>query len=248
MKTNYGLIAAAAFLFGAGALYAETSLNLDVAFGIRYVPPSLVTVPQGERVTVKAPAGNVPSQWLKDGRPVDGATDPTLVIASATSSHAGVYVYTSTGPGIPERGSQLLMLNVGPQQRFLNLSTRALAGKGDQTLIAGFVVSGSETKAVLIRAVGPSLAKFGLTGFIKEPVLKVFDSAGRPYAEHYDFGPGGRAAAIAEATKKTGAFPFLPGSKDAVELMPFRAGAYSVQVESADGDTGLALVEIYEVP
>ena len=115
-------------------------------------------------------------------------------------------------------------------------------------MIAGFVVSGAEKKAVLIRAVGPSLAKFGLTGFIKEPVLKVFDSASRPYAEHYDFAPGGKAAAIAAATKKTGAFPLLEGSKDAVELMPFRAGAYSVQVESADGETGLALVEIYEVP
>jgi hypothetical protein len=248
MKTYYGLIAAAAVLFGTGVMYAETSLNLDVAFGVRYVPPSLVSVPQGERVTVKAPDWNRPSHWLKDGRALEGATEPVLVIPSATSSDAGVYVYTPDGPGIPERGSQLLMLNVGPQQRFLNLSTRALAGKADQKLIAGFVVSGPETKAVLIRAVGPSLAKFGLTGFIKEPVLKIFDSAGRPYAQHYDFAPGAKATAIADATNKTGAFPLLPGSKDAVELMPFRAGAYSVQVESGDGETGLALVELYEVP
>jgi hypothetical protein len=247
MKTNYGLVAALLALLSASAIHAETSLVLDVAFGIRYVPPSVVSVPQGERVTVKAPSMITAAQWHKDGQPLTGATDPTLIFESANPADAGIYVYTPTGPGIPERGSQLLVLNVGPEQRFLNLSTRALAGTGDQTLIAGFVVGGTETKKVLVRAVGPSLAKFGMTGFIKEPLIKIFDSAGRPYVEHYDFAPGGRAAAIEEATRKTGAFPFIPGSKDAVDLVPFRAGAYTVQVGSGDGSTGTALLELYEV-
>jgi hypothetical protein len=228
---------------------AETSLVLDVAFGIRYVPPSLVSVPLTERVTVTAPALGPNANWFKDGQPLVGATDPVLVIPSARASDAGVYIYSPAGPGIPERGSQALALNVGPQHRFLNLSTRAFSGPGDQKLITGLVVKGGpESKAVLIRAVGPSLAKFGINGFIKEPVLKVFDGAGRPHLERYDFPPGKKAEAIADATKKVGAFPLADGSKDAVDLIPFKAGAYTVHVDSADGSAGLALIEVYEVP
>ena len=248
MKTKLRLISALATFLGAGVLRAETSLVLDVAFGIRYVPPSNVTIPVGERLTVRAPAMNATAGWMKDGKPLAGATDPIQVIPAVSVSDSGVYVYTTPGPGIPERGSQLLMLNVGPQQRFLNLSTRAAAGKEEQTLIGGFIVSGSDSKAVLIRAVGPSLSKLGVVGFMKEPRLRIFDSAGRPYAEHYDFPVGGKEAAIAGATGKTGAFPLTVGGKDAVELLPFRAGAYTVHVDSADGSTGIVLLEVYEVP
>jgi hypothetical protein len=248
MKTKLQLIFALAAFLGAGVLHAETTLVLDVAFGTRYVPPSQITVPIGERLTVRAPAMNATAGWMKDGKPLAGATDPILVIEAVSVSDAGVYVYTTPGPGIPERGSQLLMLNVGPQQRFLNLSTRAVAGKDEQTLIGGFVVSGSDAKAVLIRAVGPSLSKLGVGGFMKEPRVKVFDSAGRAYAEHDGYPAGGKAAAIAEATAKTGAFPLIAGGKDAVELLRFRAGAYTIHIDSADGSTGIVLLEVYEVP
>lgn len=191
---------------------------------------------------ITAPAIGSNAQWFKDNRPIQGATTPTLVISSASPTDAGIYTYG---------GSQALLLNVGPQQRFLNLSTRALAGSGDQTLIAGFVVNGTNVKAVLIRAVGPSLAKFGITGFLAEPVIQIYDSTGKPYTDDYAYAAvvgGGKEAAIAAATEKTGAFPFIAGSKDAVDLRPFPPGAYSIHVTSKNGSTGLALVELYEVP
>jgi hypothetical protein len=251
MKAKIAFLVALAALHGASFLSAETSLRLDVAFGIRYVPPSNVTVPVGERLTITAPAMGADALWFRNAHPITGASNPTLVIPSASVNDAGTYVYTTPGPGIPERGSQLLLLNVGAQQRFLNLSTRALAGTGEQTLIAGFVVGGPDVKAVLIRAVGPSLAKFGLTGFIREPIITIYDSAGRLYTEDYVYPAvvgGDKKAAIAAATKKTGAFPLLAESKDAVDLRPFRAGAYTVHVTSSDASTGTALVELFEVP
>ena len=251
MKTNSALLAAMLALAAPLGLSAETSLVLDVAFGTRYVPPSNVTVPVGERVTITAPPMTDDARWFKDGQELPGSSNRTLTLESAGMPDAGLYHYSPTTPGIPERGSQLLYLHVGAQQRFLNLSTRAAAGTGVQTLIAGFVVSGANEKAVLIRAVGPSLAKFGLTGFLSEPVMKIYDSSGQLYTNDYVYPAvvgAGKAEAISAATQKTGAFPLLANSKDAVDLRPFPRGAYTVHVTSNDNSTGLALIEFYEVP
>jgi len=252
MKTKILLCAVVLALFGGRSVSAETTLLLDIAFGIRYVPPSNVTVPVGERVTMSAPGvTDTGAQWHKNHAPIAGAFAPTFVIPAATAGDAGVYVYTPTSPGIPERGSQMLVLNVGAQQRFLNLSTRAATGTGEQTLIAGFVVGGAETKTVLIRAVGPSLAQFGVTGFLREPVITIYNSKGELYTVDFVYAAVvgvGKEAHIAEATLKCGAFPLIPGNKDAVDVRPFAAGAYTVHVTSKDGSPGVALVEFYEVP
>jgi hypothetical protein len=249
MKTKYRLFAGLAALFLTSGLSAETTLLLEIAFGFRYVPPSNVTVSAGEYVSVMAP-GLGSGQWFKNNQPVAGAVSPTLVIPSISASDAGAYFFSPSGPGLPAQGTQLLLLNVGPVQRFLNLSSRAIAGAGEQTLIAGFVVSGPEEKRVLIRAIGPSLAKFGLTGFLREPVIKIYDSAGNLYLNDYVYAAvlGVKEAAIADATLKTGAFALIANSKDAVELRPFPAGAYTIHVTSNDGTTGVALMELYEVP
>lgn len=251
MKLKLLPLATIAALLCANSLSAETSLTLDVAFGVRYVPPSRVTVPVGERVIVTGPALSETAQWHKNNQPISGAIERTLVIDAAATNDAGSYVYKPTSPGIPERGSQILVLNVGAQQRFLNLSTRAAVGNGAQTLISGFVVTGESDKAVLIRAVGPSLEKFGITDFLREPVITIYNSKGELYTNDYVYPAvvgGGKEAAIVAATLKSGAFPLIAGRKDAVDLRPFPAGAYTVHVTSRDGSAGVTLVEFYEVP
>ena len=251
MTSKLALLASITALLCATGSSAETSLTLDIAFGVRYVPPSHVTVPKGERVTMTAPALSETAQWHRNNQPIPGAIERTLVIDAAATSDAGSYVYTPSSPGIPERGSQTLVLNVGAQQRFLNLSTRAAIGSGSQTLIAGFVVTGASEKAVLIRAVGPSLAKFGMADFLREPVITLYDSKGELYTHDYAYATvvgGGKEAAITAATLQAGAFPLIPGKKDAVDLRPFPAGAYTVHVTSRDGSAGVTLVELYEVP
>ena len=65
---------------------------------------------------------------------------------------------------------------VGPQA--LNLSTRGLVGSGDNVLIGGFIVSGTAPKTIVLRALGPSLSGFGLSGVLRDPVLSVYDSSG----------------------------------------------------------------------
>src|SRR6266404_3296422 len=59
----------------------------------------------------------------------------------------------------------------------LNLSTRGLVSVGDNVLIGGFIVTGPDPKTVVLRALGPSLSRFGLSGVLADPVLKVYNSS-----------------------------------------------------------------------
>lgn len=129
--------------------------------------------------------------------------------------------------------------------RFSNVSARNFSGTGSDVLTAGFVVGGSGKIRLLIRGVGPELqAQFGLTGVLADPQIRVFDSAGNVVASNNDWD-----AAIAGAMSGVGAFTLTPGSKDAALLVLLDAGGagYTVQVSGADGGTGEAIVEVYEV-
>src|SRR6185436_14285753 len=60
------------------------------------------------------------------------------------------------------------------RQRLLNISSRARVATADSVAIAGFVISGEESKPVLIRAVGPTLSVFNVAGALASPRLELF--------------------------------------------------------------------------
>ena len=237
-----------------------TTITLLGGFGGHQFPPSHVTVSATESVTIVSglPGDSPSGEWFKDDIPIPGATNPVLLIAFARSSDSGVYRYDSLEPHIPENGSQFLLLNVRPATNLVNLSTRAFAGSGDQTMICGFIIAGktgnTNSSTILLRAVGPTLARFGVHGVLSEPKITIFSADGTPYTTdfHYPVGPDApvlsREQYIQWATTTVGAFPLDPGARDAVDIRPFPPGAYTVQVTGVNGSTGNVLVEAYEVP
>ncbi|MBL9200882.1 MAG: hypothetical protein JNL39_10270 [Opitutaceae bacterium] len=233
----------------------ETALTLGVSNGIRALPPSRVTVPVGETLRVTGPALGESVQWLRNGRALPGATTNPLVIPFVTSADAGTYAMTIVNPLALPVPSQSLILGVGPTDRLVNLSLRGeIAAGAGRSFVAGFVVQGGAGagKKMIVRAVGPSLALFGVTGALARPVLRIFDGRGQPYENGYAYPPvvGGLTyeADLADSLARSGAFPTQPGAADAVLLMPFVAGSYTAQITSADGTAGTVLVEVYEVP
>ncbi len=128
-------------------------------------------------------------------------------------------------------------------QRLSNLSVRAFSGSGADILIVGFVVEGASPQKVLIRAVGPSLAQFGVSGALARPQLTVF-SGSNVLAGNSGWAD---APAVAEASASAGAFALPPGSADAGIVLELPPGAYTAQVAGAGGATGVALVEVYEL-
>ncbi len=133
----------------------------------------------------------------------------------------------------------------------VNVATRAFVGRGEQVLIGGFVVRGSQPKSMLIRAAGPALAAFGVPGVLEDPVLYVY-SGGTLVAENDNWAvPAGRGAAsagqISVAAARVSAFPFAAESLDAAVMVTLPPGAYTAVVEGADLGGGAGLVEAYEV-
>ncbi len=131
--------------------------------------------------------------------------------------------------------------------RLINISTRAEVGNGANILIPGFVISGSGTETLLIRADGPALTGFGVAGALALPSLSVFGHSGNVVASNTGWGTNANPAQIASAASSVGAFALAPGSADCALLASLPAGAYTVQVSGVSNSTGVALAEVYEV-
>jgi hypothetical protein len=126
--------------------------------------------------------------------------------------------------------------------RLVNVSARNRVGTGDDILIAGFNISGTGPKALLIRAIGPRLGAFGVTGLLTDPKLEIYDRTGAKVAENDNW-----ANSLAATFASVGAFALESGSRDAALLTSLPPGTYTAQVSGANGGTGEALIEIYEV-
>lgn len=147
--------------------------------------------------------------------------------------------------------AELYDANVASGGRLINASARTNVGTNDKVLIAGFVISGTEPKTVLIRAVGPTLANFGVSGTLPDPALELtqhISSSNTDVTVATNTGWGSTAPAdIAGASNQVGAFDLINDSLDSALLVTLQPGQYSAIVRGASGDTGVALVEIYEV-
>ena len=131
-----------------------------------------------------------------------------------------------------------------PASRLINISARASVGTSSSVLIAGFVISGNNADTVLIRGVGPGLSSAGLTGLLANPTLTLFDSNGNALATNSAWGG---TAALTAAFTQVGAFSLNAASSDTALLVALPPGAYTAEVSGANGTSGLALVELYEV-
>jgi outer membrane protein assembly factor BamB len=141
--------------------------------------------------------------------------------------------------------AQAVASNSGGQ--LVNLSTRAQAG-GGRNLIAGFVVQASQGRAYLIRAVGPGLQAQGVAGFMPDPVLELFSGQLQFHSnDNWRANDEASGFPIPEAAEAVQAFALAPGSLDAAILPGLLSGVYTARVGSADGRTGVALVEVYDV-
>lgn len=133
-----------------------------------------------------------------------------------------------------------------PESRVMNLSGRAFVGSGDNVLIPSFVITGSQPKTVLIRAVGPTLADFSVPGYIAEPTLTLFSG---PDAIHSNtrWATAANADDIAATAASVGAFPLPRERADSALLVTLAPGPYTAHIR-ASGTTagGIALFEVYD--
>jgi hypothetical protein len=156
-----------------------------------------------------------------------GSVDAAVVVSLAPGNYS-----VQVGDDAARGGSVLTEIYTAESvatATLINLAARAPVVTGE----AGTV------QRLLLRGVGPGLAKFGLTGALGDPVIKVYNSAGALIASNDDWS-GADLAALAP-------FALDAGSKDAALIYSFSPGAYTLEV-STTGTAGEALAEIYSAP
>jgi len=128
----------------------------------------------------------------------------------------------------------------GSSSKIFNIATRAtLAANG--TLFGGFTITGTQSKTVLIRAVGPGLTPLGVSGALADPIMELFQ--GTNVIASNDDWSGTQASSLASTS---GAFALPASSKDAVLVKTLTPGGYTVQIKGK-GAAGEVIFEVYEI-
>lgn len=164
--------------------------------------------------------------------------DPGLYTAVASGVNA------TTGVGLVE------IYDLSGPSRLINISTRAQVGTGGSVMISGFIVgSGAAPRKILIRAAGPALSGFGVSGLLSDPTLTVFNGSGAVIAtnDNWQTGDAAMVTAVTAAISQAAGFPFAAGSKDAAVVLDLPGGGYTVHVGGVNGATGVALLECFDI-
>ena len=172
--------------------------------------------------------------------PADPNESAILLTLPASSDGLG---YTALVRGA-DGGSGVGLVEVydvdpSPGSSVLNISTRSDVQTGDDVLIGGFIVFGTGSQDVLVRAIGPSLAAAGVPDSLGDPTLTLYDAQGA----QIDFNDDWQDNPAKDQIEATTIPPNDP--KESAVLDTLAPGSYTAIVRGAADTTGTALVEVY---
>jgi hypothetical protein len=133
-------------------------------------------------------------------------------------------------------------LNSTVNAKLSNISTRGFVQTADNVMIGGFALGGSSTNSakIVVRAIGPSLAAFGVNNPLSNPTLQLFDNNGQSVAFNDNWQDDPSQAAQLQALNLA---PSNPAESALVTMLP--PGFYTAVVTGQDGGMGIGLIEIY---
>ena len=176
--------------------------------------------------------------WIRVFDPATGtATAFATGISGPVDLHVGpdgALYYLALGSG-----GQVFRVSALPAQA-LNISGRARVQAGQGVVISGFIVTGNAPKRVGVRALGPSLANFGISGPLADPVVQLNRADGSLIMAN-DNWKNTQQAAIQMA----GLAP--SNDKEAALIVTLTAGNYTAILSGKNGGTGVALAEVYDL-
>jgi hypothetical protein len=186
-----------------------------------------------------------------------GSADAAALLNLTPGNYSAVVTNAGTGAGT---GALIEIYDADASPgtaaaRLINISNLGLVTAGG-SVTAGFIITGNTPEKVLIRGIGPGLTNFGIKGFLVDPKLTLVTTSGAAIAQNDNWGTpvpvtaGQTAASAAEinaADSASGAFPLVSGSTDAALVVTLAPGQYSAQVTGPSGQSGSALVEVYEL-
>ena len=144
----------------------------------------------------------------------------------------------TTGIGVV----QAYDLNQAANSKFGNIATRGFVDSGDNAMIGGFIIgpaSGGST-TVVVRAIGPSLSNFGVSGALPDPTVELHDGNGATIAFNDNWADDANEGSIPPSLK-----PGDPHESALYRVLP--PGNYTAIMRGTGDSTGIGLVEVYNV-
>jgi PKD repeat protein len=187
-------------------------------------------------ITVTQPGGPTPTPSPGSTPTPSPGTTPTPSPGSTPTPSPGTTPTPSPG-GSPTPTPAPTPINL----QLLNISGRVFTQSGDKVGIGGFIITGSDTKRVMARAIGPSLQVNGspVPGRISDPVLELRNDSGGVLAND-----NWRSAQEGEI-QQTGLAPSDDRESAIVKRLP--PGNYTAIIRNSDGSSGVGLVELYDL-
>jgi hypothetical protein len=178
--------------------------------------------------------------------PVD-AREPAILL----ELEPGGYTAIASGEGATTGVAliEVFELDAGSAPKLINLSTRGYVDGGDRVMIGGVIVNGQpgETKRLLFRALGPSLADFGVAGAMNDPALRLYSQESEELIDNDDWDY--LSDTLQAQVQALNLAPTV--RRESVLLVDLLPGAYTLIVRPFENDTGLepgvGLIEAYEI-
>lgn len=130
-----------------------------------------------------------------------------------------------------------------------NVSTRSFVQTGQDVMIGGFIVQGTQRKNVIIRAIGPELSQHGVPDFLADPTLELHNANGALIASNNDWQHtiigGIITQSQVQAIQNSGHAP--TDSRESAIIANLPPGNYTAIVRGVNNTTGVALVEVYDL-
>ena len=188
-----------------------------------------VLVQQNDNWTT-LPSGAVPA-GLKPSNPAEA-----VVVASLAPGSYTAVLRSADGT---EGNALCELYDLSPGNSAVrNISTRGQVGTGDDVMIGGFIIGGTTPAKIMVRAIGPSLADFGVSGVLPDPVLELHDKDGSLIYQN-DNWRAEQAQQIIDTT-------LAPSDESESAIIATLApAAYTAIVHDAGAAQGVALVEVY---
>lgn len=166
---------------------------------------------------------------------------------AAVLIHLEPGAYTGMMPSLTSGIGLLEVYDAEPSvqaTRLINTSCRGTVRPGEPSLISGFILNEDHVGPVLVRAIGPGLAEFGVDDFLPDPVLKIY-RGDQEIVSNDDWESNGNLAALKVRQAAVSGLLLEAESKDAALLLDLPPGVYSAHALSSLGESGITLLEIY---
>jgi hypothetical protein len=140
-------------------------------------------------------------------------------------------------------------LSPSPHSILGNISTRSFVETGDNVMIGGFIVQGTQPKNVIIRAIGPELSQYGVPNFLADPTLELHNGTGAVIGrnDNWQHTIIGGIITSNQVQDIQNSGPAPTDARESAIIANLPPGNYTAIVRGVNNTTGVGLVEVYDL-